>query len=112
MFRFDPDGQGHAYTGGSITWYNRTANVQGTVVDTANNIGHVTAYFEAYAGSTKIESVTRTANAESDLGSPRDFNFTIGDTDLVGGIDRIKVTLCRWDGASKDCAGAENYSKL
>ncbi len=72
VFKWDIYDEGHGYTSGSITWYNRTANIQGTVVDSPPNFGYVTAYFEAYAGSKKIDSTTRTANAGSDLGSHRD----------------------------------------
>lgn len=97
-------------TYGDITWYNRTANIQGTVAD--HSSGSTTAYFEAYAGSTKIDSQTRTANDDSDLGEWRDYNFTIGDSDLVGGIDRIKITVCRHYSSGVDvCSSPENYSK-
>lgn len=81
-----------AYTEGGIIWYNRTAGVQGHVVDIG--IGSTTAVFEAFAGATKIDSTTRTANDESSLGGDRSFNFTIGDPNLVGGIDRVRVTVC------------------
>lgn len=77
-----------AFTEGGITWFNRTAGVQGQVVDTADP-GSTTAIFEAFAGATKIDTETRTINNDE-----RPFNFTIGDTDLVGGINRIKVTVC------------------
>ncbi|MFM9615533.1 hypothetical protein [Streptomyces sp. V2] len=98
-------------TYGDITWYNRTANITGTVADHTSG-GYTTAYFEAFAGSTKIDSVTRSANDESDLGEWRGFNFTIGDTDLTGGIDRIKVTVCRHYSSGSDvCSAPENYSK-
>ncbi|MFJ8113166.1 hypothetical protein [Streptomyces sp. NPDC096132] len=85
---------------GTITWYNRTAGMQGYVQDFL--YGHsTTAVFEAFAGSVKIDSETRTANNESDLGYFRHFDFTIGDTDLVGGIDRVKITVCHDYGTSQ-----------
>ncbi|GKQ34693.1 hypothetical protein [Streptomyces sp. A012304] len=99
------------YTNGTITWYNRTAMVRGTVIDEVDFYGSAVAYFEAYAGSTKIESTTRTADYYGALGAVRDFNFTIGDTDLVGGIDRIKITVCQEVGTFKSCSSPENYSK-
>ncbi|HEY8987332.1 MAG TPA: hypothetical protein VIU15_48200, partial [Streptomyces sp.] len=97
-------------TYGTITWYNRTANVTGTVADHQNN-AYTVAYFEAFAGSTKIDSQTRSANNESDLGEYRSFSFTIGDPDLVGGIDRIKVTVCTHYASDRFCTAPENYSK-
>lgn len=56
----------------------------------------------------KIASETRTvAN-----GLSRGFNFTIGDTDLVGGIDRIKITVCTLDdGVPAHCSAPVNYMK-
>ncbi|MGW1564307.1 hypothetical protein ACWCQ1_48890 [Streptomyces sp. NPDC002144] len=98
-------------TEGTITWYNRTANLLGDVYDFGGTYG-TTAIFEAFAGSVKIDSETRTANEDSDLGFDRHFNFTIGDTDLVGGIDRIKITLCRdYGGPHQLCARPVNYSR-
>lgn len=99
------------YTNGTITWYNRTAMVRGSVIDREDFYGRAVAYFEAYDGSTKIESTTRTADYTGDLGAVRDFNFTIGDTDRVGGIDRIKITVCQEIGTFKSCSSPENYSK-
>lgn len=100
----------YAYTEGSIVWYNRTAGIQGHVVDVGT--GSTTAVFEAFAGSTKIDSTTRTANDETSLGGDRSFNFTIGDTDLVGGIDRIKVTVCVTEpNGARDCGTPLNFSR-
>jgi hypothetical protein len=77
---------------GTITWFNRTANITGDVF-----IGEfattTTAVFEAFAGSTKIESQTRTVNLTTFPNGDRHFNFLIGDTNLVGGINRVKVTI-------------------
>ncbi|WP_416901218.1 hypothetical protein [Micromonospora echinospora] len=97
-----------AYTQGTITWGNRTADVTGSVFDSGQ--GYTTAIFEAFAGSTKIDSETRTADDETSLGSPRGFNFNIGDPDLVGGIDRIKITVCITD-STQWCGSPVNYSK-
>jgi hypothetical protein len=98
-------------TEGTITWYNRTANVLGDVYDFEDSYG-TTAIFEAFAGSVKVDSTTRTANEDTELGWRRHFNFTIGDPDRVGGIDRIKITLCRdYGGAHQACSSPENYSR-
>ncbi|MFE9439683.1 hypothetical protein ACFYO2_11825 [Streptomyces sp. NPDC006602] len=105
-------GEPNGHTKGAITWYNRTANIQGYVLDISDGGRSTRAIFEAFAGSTKIDSETRTTNNESDLGSKRSFNFTIGDTDLADGIDRIKITVCQQPPASGDgCSSPENYSK-
>jgi len=97
-------------TYGTITWHNRTASVDGTVADHQSS-AYTVAYFEAFAGSTKIDSETRSANDESSLGEYRTFAFTIGDSDLVGGIDRIKVTVCTHYASDRFCSDPKNYSK-
>lgn len=113
--------RGHyAFSSGSFTWYNRTAYVSGDVnLDTSAlvvNPGGSVAFidsvevvFEAYApGGVKIEGQTRTVSRPDES---RHFGFTIGDTNLVGGIERIKVTVCihspaRW------CGSPVNYYSL
>ncbi|BCL14888.1 hypothetical protein [Micromonospora sagamiensis] len=100
---------GGGSTEGTIVWYNRTAGITGGVSDSGP--GSTTAIFEAFAGSTKIESQTRTADDETSLGAYRGFNFTIGDSDLVGGIDRIKITVCfNYPDGPLDCS--PNYNEL
>jgi hypothetical protein len=49
--------------------------------------------FEAFAGSTKIDSQTRTANKDGSTGWFRTYGLSIGDPDLRSGIDRIKITV-------------------
>ncbi|WP_416974603.1 hypothetical protein [Streptomyces sp. 4F14] len=100
----------NSYTSGTITWYNRTAGITGAVVDLQAG-AYTVAYFEAFAGATKIDSQTRSANDESDLGQRRTFTFTIGDSDLVGGIDRVKVTVCTHYPSATFCSAPENYSR-
>lgn len=103
---------GHA-SQGTITWNNRTANISGWVVDGAVGGDSTTVFFEAFAGSVKIDSTTRTQNTSSTSGSFRDFNFSIGDPNLRGGIDRIKVTVCiNGGGGSRSCGNPENYAKV
>ncbi|SMD23002.1 hypothetical protein [Kibdelosporangium aridum] len=48
-----------------------------------------TVSFGAYAGSTKVDGHSRRALYEQ-----VDFNFSIGDPDLPGGADRIKIQIC------------------
>jgi hypothetical protein len=81
-----------ACSSGTVSWGQRTAAISGTVIDEDVD-GYTTVIFESYAGATKIQSQTRTANDSSSLGDTRDFAFSIGDPDLVGGIDRIKITV-------------------
>ncbi|MDO0937029.1 hypothetical protein QQY66_36920 [Streptomyces sp. DG2A-72] len=100
------------FTYGTITWYNRTAGITGSVWDNGYKDVPTVAYFEAYAGSVKIDSETRTANTDTDLGAVRGFNFTIGDTNLVGGIDRIKITACEvYSATQRLCSASVNYNK-
>ena len=73
---------------GGVVWGNRTATVQGSIADYLGS--GTTVYFEAYAGATKIDSDTRTAPPHDDV----PYNFSIGNPDLVGGFDRLKVTVC------------------
>jgi len=95
-------------TRGSITWFNRTANVSGSVFD--SGYGTTTAIFEAFAGSTKIDVETRFADDQGSTGPNRSFSFTIGDTDLVGGIDRIRITVCKnYQTIAEYCSPQDNY---
>jgi hypothetical protein len=93
-------------TNGTITWFNRTANVTGNVVDIGP--GNTQAIFKAFATNTQIgPTQTRTADDDTSLGSPRGFNFPIGDTNLVGGINKITVQVC----SVGVCGPVETYTK-
>jgi len=87
---------------GTVSWGNRTAAITGTVYDGGGDLATATVIFEAFAGSTKIDSQTRTANEMTELGGTRGYSFSIGDPDLSGGIDRIKITVRQniWDGSN------------
>ncbi|MEU7789303.1 hypothetical protein [Amycolatopsis sp. NPDC049159] len=74
---------------GGVAWGNRTATVQGTMTDIEGS--GTTVYFEAYAGSVKIDSTTRSTPADK----TEPFHFTIGDPDRVGGFDRLKIQVCQ-----------------
>jgi hypothetical protein len=88
---------------GGIVWGNRTAQVQGEV---RHGSGYgVTVYFEAYAGNVKIDSDTRTAVAFNTV----PYNFPIGDTDLVGGFDRLKIQVCHY--GPSDCSVPVNADR-
>ena len=77
---------------GGVIWNNRTATLQGYVEDLKKELANSTrVYFTAYAGSTKIDGDGRTAAP----GKKIPFNFDIGDTDLVGGFDRLSIQVCR-----------------
>lgn len=97
-------------TTGTITWLNRTAEVSGQVSD--NGAGSITAIFEAFAASTKIDTQTRSADdtATGPTASPRGFTFAIGDPNLVGGINRVRLTLCKnYKTTSESCTSQENH---
>jgi hypothetical protein len=89
----------HGRSKGWVVWHNRTATVEGKVTGvplstSCEYIDSTTAYFEAYAGTTKIDSQTRTLHHDYVGDNFISFDFTIGDPDLVGGINRVKVTVC------------------
>ncbi|MEU8352470.1 hypothetical protein [Streptomyces sp. NPDC048845] len=107
-FAYPHQDEEEGFVYGTITWYNRTAGVTGEVNSYIEDGLPTIAHFEAYKRSTKIASETRTvAN-----GGRRGFNFTTGDTNLVGGIDRIKITVCtQRNGLPVNCSAPVNYSK-
>ncbi|WP_158641307.1 hypothetical protein [Amycolatopsis eburnea] len=92
-------------TWGGVVWGNRTAELQGTMYD-SGGVG-TTVYFEAYAGSVKIDGTTRSTPADS--ASP--FHFTIGDPDLVGGFDRLKIQVCQTNSGPYWCSRPVNADR-
>lgn len=72
---------------GGVIWGNRTSTVQGSVSSYFGN--PTTVHFDAFAGSTKVDSETRTTSSAG-----LSYNFTIGNPDLPGGVDRIRVQVC------------------
>ena len=81
--------------GGTITWLNRSAQVDGAVL---NNVADstATAYFDAFAGSTKVDGMRVPAVREPGSKYPLmvEFDVPIGDPAVVGGIDRIRIQIC------------------
>ncbi|MGV9360128.1 hypothetical protein [Amycolatopsis sp. NPDC003731] len=76
-----------AQSNGGIVWGNRSALVQGQIRSLSTS--GTTVYFEAYAGSTKVDSDTRTARPGADV--PFDVSLS---TNVVGGFDRVKIQIC------------------
>lgn len=98
---------------GDITWHNRTATITGRVVYGADTGGgYTTVIFEAFdANNVKRDSDTRTVNG-GDPDGRRDFEFGIGDTNLVGGITRIKTTVCDYyPSGARLCSSSEHDEK-
>lgn len=94
-------------TAGTLTWYNRTVNVSGSVYD--SGYYGVSAVFDAFQGSTKIDSQSRGAGN----GQTKSFGFDIGDTNLPGGVDRIRITLCIYSSATEHTCGQQiNYPRI
>jgi hypothetical protein len=90
---------------GNIVWYNRTAVVSGRVWHRSGAEGWVQGRFRAYANGLPVgEEQTRTAQASSTRG----FEFSIGDTNLRGGIDYITIQVCNDSGL---CSGQRAYLK-
>ena len=74
---------------GGIIWGNRTSTLQGRLIDHGG--AGTTVYFDAFAGSTKVDSDHRNSGAYGDI----PYNFTIGNPDLAGGFDRLRIQVCR-----------------
>ena len=97
-------------TEGDITWGNRTASMSGHVTDNDPNAARFTTlHIDAFAGSTKIDSdaITTYINSSS-------FYLVIGDPDLVGGINRIRLQLCQYWQATDvriGCTTQYNYTR-
>lgn len=91
---------------GGVAWGQRTAELSGSLWDDDTNSSTYTKiYFDAFAGSTKVDSDFRTVNNRE-----IPFRFDIGDPDLVGGIDRIRIQVCvhfpEWP--YKECSEQDN----
>ena len=85
------------YAEGDITWGNRTAVVSVNLVAPGY---YATAHFDAFAGTTKVDSETVYEPGEK---------FTIGDPNLVGGINRIRTQVCvTGTGGEYGCGGQWN----
>ncbi|SNT65119.1 hypothetical protein SAMN05421812_12035 [Asanoa hainanensis] len=80
--------------GGQISWYNRTVSVAAEVDDwTPEQWVWTYAEFAAFAGDRKISQKGIWARE----GTARE-TFPLGDTNLVGGVNRIRIILCRDSG--------------
>jgi hypothetical protein len=96
------------FSEGYITWYNRTAHISGGVTSTLLIDDRAQVVFNAFAGTTLIDTQTRTTAPGGTLG----FGFDIGDTNLVGGIDRIRITVCKINiDNTRECSYQHNYWK-
>ena len=91
--------QNEGFAVGSITWYNRTASVSGVLTaadQPANNpqISSSEVIIQAYAGTTRVGPTQVVYRDIRDSPAVAYGPFSMGDTNLRGGIDRIKVTVC------------------
>jgi hypothetical protein len=98
-------------TYGTITWFNRTVGVNGFVFD--QGPGSTTAYFEAFAGTRKIDSDNKTADdsPHNPIPNPRAISIPLGDPNLRGGVDRVKITVCFNLPSGRSCGDPQNYSR-
>lgn len=95
-----------AHSVGAVVWANRTATLQGHIQDDGGIVSS-TVFFTAYAGDTKVDSDTRTAHP----GQDRSFSdVTLGDPDLIGGFDRLKIQVCETDHPDT-CSGPVNLNR-
>jgi hypothetical protein len=107
----------HYTTDGSFTWYSRVTTVAGDVwmVDPVMTgeekpVRITQVVFDAYQGATRVDSEARsTVFADA----PKSFRFDIGDPNLPGGIDRIKITICGYYDSSERlwCNTPVNYQR-
>ncbi|MFC6084988.1 hypothetical protein [Sphaerisporangium aureirubrum] len=106
---YEPACEG-GYTEGTIRWLNRSAQIHGVVFDRGE--GSTTAIFEAFtASNVKVDSQTRTADDDGYInGRTVPFDFPIGDPDLVGGINRIRITVC-FNLTPRDCSKQANETR-
>lgn len=89
-----------AATYGTVHWGNRTASVEATILDLTS-----TGYYDAFADARKIDSESFWV-----LKPGATFVFPIGDPNLRGGIDRVRIQVC-WennDGTDRVCSDQEN----
>ena len=84
---------------GTVTWHNRTATITGKVTNGLG--GSATGTFIAYAGTTTIDRTTRTASGVSTT----PFSFVIGDPDLVGGINKVRIVITHYSPGTLEVPG-------
>jgi hypothetical protein len=77
---------------GGITWGQRTADVYGFVINKRPGV-MASVHYDAFANSTKIDSTT-TYVLDYTQSTLVDFDFNIGNPNLVGGINRIRIQIC------------------
>ncbi|WP_157746339.1 hypothetical protein [Micromonospora inositola] len=96
---------------GHFTWYNRTTSIEGYLWnETGFGSGKAAVIFEAYAGSTKVNTFVTTKLPAGGVGSPGMYYAgSVGDTNRVGGINRIKTTVCfYWTSGDVSCGANHN----
>ncbi|WP_446220006.1 hypothetical protein [Micromonospora sp. IBHARD004] len=108
FYNCGPMGCDYSGTEGRFTWYNRTASIYGWMWN-CDIPGGAAVAFEAFAGSTKVDS-KQVYGDEIGCQGLIEYNLGIGDTNRPGGINRIKVTVCTDEGWTW-CAPPRNYSR-
>ncbi len=87
-------------------WFDRSAVLDGAVYDQL--AGGTTAIFEAMVSSSSkpLDVQTRYADdANLNFGPVRTFNFSLNAPNVVGGFNRIRVTICKNYGTSSQKCG-------
>jgi hypothetical protein len=95
-------GSGGGFAEGTIIWYNRTVELQGSVEDFTSPGGYTQATFSFWAGSTPVyldpnnhTPQTRTDPYDS-AGESKSFHFNMT-YDQPGGITLVRVDVCTTD---------------
>jgi hypothetical protein len=92
---------------GDIAWLNRTATISGWVGHGAlDATWSATVVFDAFAGTTKVDTQTRTVRPPD---RTLNYGFTIGDPNLVGGIDRIRIQVISYYPGGPFYSPQQNY---
>ncbi|MEV4267051.1 hypothetical protein [Kribbella sp. NPDC049584] len=98
---------GTGETGGTIVWNNRTATLRAWLDHPTNATWYTTATYEAFAGTTKVDTAAGSVGPNVHL---IDFPpFAIGDPNRVGGIDRIRITVCSLIDGYNACGDQYNF---
>lgn len=89
-------------TSGVIKWSSGTPIITGKVYNLPGTVSSTTAVFEAFDGSVKIASDSRTVDEGT-----KNFSLALGSAR----VDRVKITVCQNLASGTECGLPENYSR-
>ncbi|MEV6282547.1 hypothetical protein [Kribbella sp. NPDC051770] len=101
----DPDC--NEFAQGTINWGNRTATITIKVGDKSSG-GTTRVFFDAFAGSTKVDSDVRSAGGVTVTHTP----FVIGDPNRPGGINRIRTQVCYFNASNQRVSCSTQWNDI